>query len=383
MSIQQGIKLSRGLRKGEAIVRIEFPYNREIIEAVRQKTTAAWSAGLGCWYIPESKFQLNRFFTELKPVAYIDYSQLSKTTGRKSDATAKPSYHTGTLKKGLIPETRAKLGEFKHWLEQKRYGESTVKTYIHQLELFFGYYSEKQPEDIQNPDITAFNSNFIIKNNLSATFQNQTISALKLYYRFSMSRKLDIEEIERPRKGRPLPKVIPLELVQQMLATIPNLKHKVALSTIYGLGLRRSELLNLKLNDIDFIRKTVTVLNSKGKKDRVLPLPLKLEVMMSSYLKTHQPQAWLIEGSAKGKKYSATSLQNIFDKYMSKIKKTHNFTLHCLRHSIATHLLENGTDLRYIQELLGHKSSRTTEIYTHVSMKSLKNIKNPLNDFDI
>src|SRR5690554_2776758 len=187
-----------------------------------------------------------------------------------------------------------------------------------------------------------------------------------------MSRKLDIEEIERPRKGRPLPKVIPLELVQQMLATIPNLKHKVALSTIYGLGLRRSELLNLKLNDIDFIRKTVTVLNSKGKKDRVLPLPLKLEVMMSSYLKTHQPQAWLIEGSAKGKKYSATSLQNIFDKYMSKIKKTHNFTLYCLRHSIATHLLENGTDLRYIQELLGHKSSRTTEIYTHVSMKSLK-----------
>src|SRR5690554_1624686 len=112
MSFQQGIKLTRGSRKGEAIVRIEFPYNKEIIEAVRQKTTAAWSASLGCWYIPENKFQLSRFFTELKPVAYIDYSQLGKTIGRKSDATAKPSYCAGTLNKRLIPVTRAKLAEF-------------------------------------------------------------------------------------------------------------------------------------------------------------------------------------------------------------------------------------------------------------------------------
>ncbi len=383
MSTQPGIKLTRRLRKGEAIVRIEFPYNKEIIDVIKQKTTAVWSANLGCWYIPESKFQLGAFFTDLKPVAYIDYSGLKKGNGRKSDAVAKPSYRAGNIKKGLMPETRAKLVEFERWLEQKRYGENTIKTYIHQLELFFGYYSKKQPEDIQNSDITAFNSNFIIKHNLSATFQNQTISALKLYFKFSMSRKLDIEEIERPRKGRPLPKVIPLELVQQMLASIPNPKHKVALSTIYGLGLRRSELLNLKLNNIDFYRKSVTILNSKGKKDRVLPLPEKLEVMIAGYMKSHQPQTWLIESSTKGKKYSATSLQNIFDKYMDKVKKNHNFTPHCLRHSIATHLLENGTDLRYIQELLGHKSSRTTEIYTHVSMKSLKNIKNPLNDFDI
>ena len=134
---------------------------------------------------------------------------------------------------------------------------------------------------------------------------------------------------------------------------------------------------------IDFHRKTVTIYNAKGKKDRVLPLPEKLEKMMADYIRLKQPQTWLIESTRRGRKYSATSLHNIFEKYMTGVKKNHNFTIHCLRHSIATHLLESGTDLRFIQELLGHKSSRTTEIYTHVSMKSLKNIKNPFNDFDI
>ena len=139
----------------------------------------------------------------------------------------------------------------------------------------------------------------------------------------------------------------------------------------------------MRLSAIDFQRKVVTIFNAKGKKDRILPLPERLEKMILDYIKLKQPQTWLIEGDIKGRPYSATSLQNIFGKDMMRVKKNHNFTLHCLRHSIATHLLESGTDIRYIQELLGHKSSRTTEIYTHVSIKSLRNIKNPFNDFDI
>jgi integrase/recombinase XerD len=377
------ITLRRGNRKKEPVICIEFPYNRPLIDALRANTAAIWSRSLNCWYIPESQFNLSEFFTAMKPVAWIDYSAVGRGTEKKNNIPVKPAYQAGSIKKGLAPETKTKIEEFEKWMQQMRFGSSTIKSYVHQLEIFFGYYPDKKPEDIQNSDITAFNNNVIIKHNLSATFQNQTISALKKYFKFSMSRKLDIEEIERPRKGRPLPKVIPLELVQQMLVSVANPKHKLALSVIYGLGLRKSELLNLKLSDIDFQRKTATIFNSKGKKDRVLPLPAKLEAMMADYIKMQHSHTWLIEGSITGRRYSATSLQNIFNKYMSHVKKNHNFTLHCLRHSIATHLLENGTDLRYIQELLGHKSSRTTEIYTHVSMKSLKNIKNPFNDFDI
>jgi site-specific recombinase XerD len=338
---------------------------------------------MGCWYLPEEDFNLGRFFNVFKPVAYIDYSGMKNQSPHQPETSQSKKHNANFLKKRVPAETRHKIDAFKTWLEQGRYGENTVKTYVHQLGIFFGYYSDIKPEQITTQHITSFNSEFILKNNLSATFQNQTISALKKFYTWDSNKNIEIERIERPRKSRPLPKVIPLDIVKEMLASISNPKHKLALSTIYGLGLRRSELLNLKLTAIDFRRQAVTIYNAKGKKDRVLPLPEKLEKMMIGYIRQEQPQTWLIESTQKGKPYSTTSLQNIFEKYMKGVKENHNFTLHCLRHSIATHLLESGTDLRYIQELLGHKSSRTTEIYTHVSMKSLKNIKNPFNDFEI
>jgi site-specific recombinase XerD len=383
LNTRTNITLKKGFHRNQNIVRIEFPYDQKVIDLLRKETASKWSRTLGCWYLPEEEFNLNAFFNAMKPLAYIDYSGLKNQTSSQTAIPQRKKYNANLLKKRIPVETQNKIEAFKAWLEQGRYGENTVKTYIHQLGIFFGYYSDRYPEDITTQEITAFNSEFILKNNLSTTFQNQTISALKKFYTWNSSRKIEIESIERPRKSRPLPKVIPIDIVKEMLFSISNPKHKLALSTIYGLGLRRSELLNLKLTAIDFHRKTVTVYNSKGKKDRVLPLPHKLGKMMTDYIRQKQPQTWLIESTQKGKPYSATSLQNIFEKYMNGVKENHNFTLHCLRHSIATHLLENGTDLRYIQELLGHKSSRTTEIYTHVSMKSLKNIKNPLNDFEI
>ena len=127
----------------------------------------------------------------------------------------------------------------------------------------------------------------------------------------------------------------------------------------------------------------MVIRNAKGKKDRVLPVPGKVMKLMVSYFRAYKPKVWLFEGNVEGKKYSPTSLQKIFKYNLSKVIRIHNFTLHCLRHSLATHLLEGGTDIRFIQEILGHKSTRTTEIYTHVSAKSLKNIKNPIDDFDI
>ena len=190
-------------------------------------------------------------------------------------------------------------------------------------------------------------------------------------------------QIKRPRKYRPLPKVISKQVVEQMLVSIPNFKHKTALTLVYACGLRRSEILNLKLMDLDSKRKTLTVINGKGQKDRVLPLSDKLMDMIIRYYKMYRPKKYLIEGQSPGEQYSETSIENIFHKYLGKIIKNHSFTLHCLRHSYATHLLEAGVSLRYIQELLGHKSSKTTEIYTWVSMTGLQKIKNPTDDFDL
>jgi len=365
------------------VVKIVFEFNQPIINKLKETTNARWSASQKCWYIAREEFHLNQFFENFRGIAYIDYSALKAEKTKTTETAPEKKYSAQALKQQLSEEVKIKIDEFKSWMQQKRYGDNTVKTYIHQLEIFFGFYAQKKPSEITNADITAFNSEFVLNYNLSATFQNQTISALKQFYSRLYRKNIDIKDMERPRKGRPLPKVIPVEIVREMLSSITNPKHKLALSTIYGLGLRRSELLNLQLLEIDFQRKVVSILNAKGKKDRVLPLPEKLENMMQDYIKKNKPATWLIEGNLKGRQYSATSLQNIFDKYMSNIKSNHNFTIHCLRHSIATHLLESGTDLRYIQELLGHKSSRTTEIYTHVSIKSLKNIKNPFNDFDI
>ncbi|MFT3737995.1 MAG: tyrosine-type recombinase/integrase [Breznakibacter sp.] len=272
------------------------------------------------------------------------------------------------------------IHQFKVWMEQKRFAENTIKTYIHQLEIFFGYYSDKTPAEIKVSDIVAFNHDFIVGNRLSSTFQNQTLSALKKFYVIQFQRDLDTEGIERPGRSRSLPKVMDKKDLQKFFESIKNPKHRMAFETIYAHGLRRSELLNLKLQHIDRMRGLISVINSKGKKDRVIPISKRWLENAKSYYQSYRPQVFFIEGQYPGKSLTASSLQKVFDQVLTQSKIGKPFTIHCLRHSYATHLLENGTDLRYIQELLGHKSSKTTEIYTHVSNESLQNIKNPFDD---
>ena len=192
-----------------------------------------------------------------------------------------------------------------------------------------------------------------------------------------------IGEIERPLRAHKLPKVIAKADVQRMLTSIPNLKHRTALALVYGCGLRRSELINLKLKDLDSKRLTLTVINGKGQKDRVLPVSEKLMELIIRYYKAYLPKTFLIEGQSPGTIYSATSLEKIFHKYFGRNQKSHTFTLHCLRHSFATHLLERGTDLRYIQSLLGHQSAKTTEIYTHITKRGLDKITSPLDNLEL
>ena len=201
-----------------------------------------------------------------------------------------------------------------------------------------------------------------------------------MYFKTCRDTKIEIDKIHRPKRAKVLPNVLSKEEVKKILDAHSNLKHKAMLSMIYSCGLRRGVLLNLKFSDIDSKRNIVLLKNAKGKKDRIAPLSPKILAMLRTYYKEYKPKNWLFEGQKQGEQYSEKSLQSVLKQALQKVGITKPVTLHWLRHSYATHLLESGTDLRYIQELRGHSSSKTTEIYTHVSTKNIQQIKSPFDD---
>ena len=266
------------------------------------------------------------------------------------------------------------------WLNSRRYSQNTIKTYVEALNVFLKYFSHKKISEISNSDIVEFNNDYILKNKLSSSYQNQMVNAVKLFYGTVEQRVLNLDLIHRPKTENTLPNVLSKEEVQHLLNIHQNQKHKTMLSLIYACGLRRSELLNLKLGDIDGKRKILIIRQSKGKKDRIIPIGEKMLNMLRDYYSKYHPDIYLFEGQEKGNKYSEKSLESVLKQAVQKAMIKKPVTLHWLRHSYATHLLEAGTDLRYIQELLGHSSSRTTEIYTHVSTSQLGKIKSPFED---
>jgi len=276
--------------------------------------------------------------------------------------------------------TEQHLIAFKNYMNYRRYSENTIKTYSDALEVFFRFFQNKRLESLTIEDIIQFNNDYILRKNLSSSYQNQVINAVKLFYRNRFNKTMEVEFIQRPRREKRLPNVLSKEDVKSILEAPTNLKHRAMLSLIYACGLRRSELLNLTLTDILSKRNLLFIRQSKGKKDRVVPIGNKLIEMLRDYYKAYKPKTWLFEGQFPNTKYSEKSLENVLKQSLTKTKISKKVSLHWLRHSYATHLLENGTDLRYIQELLGHSSSRTTEIYTHVSTLNLQQIRSPFDD---
>jgi integrase/recombinase XerD len=338
------------VHKGEKRIAVFFERETELISRIKTYEGSRWSQTLRLWHLPDTDVHRTHFNLPL----------ISETL---------PS-----------EEGRKALSNFKNWLRSKRYSENTIKTYLDAMKSFLVFYNTKAIADLDNDDVIDYNNEYILKKHLSASYQNQIVNAIKLFFKTIQDKKIDIERIHRPKHPKMLPNVLSKEEVKIILEAHANPKHKVMLSLIYSCGLRRSELLNLKPSDIDSKRYIIIIRQSKGRKDRITPLSLKILEMLREYYKVHKPKNWLFEGRIAGEKYSEQSLQSIFKQALQKAEITKPVTLHWLRHSYATHLLESGTDLRYIQELLGHNSSKTTEIYTHVSTKSLQQIKSPFDD---
>jgi integrase/recombinase XerD len=298
------------------------------------------------------------------------------------------SMHSESKKEAPAPNKNAidkadqlKIRRFKEWMQSKRYSQNTIKTYLLAIRIFLGFFKDKQAHQITNEDVVQFNNRYIIKRGYSFSYQNQIVNALKLFFAQMENYTLDLDALHRPRRIRKLPKVLSKEEVKAILVAHGNSKHRMMLSLVYACGLRSGEWLNIKPGDIDSRRGIIFIRQGKGRKDRIVPLPQKLLDPLRDYYKAYRPTHWLFEGQKPGTRYSPKSLQSVLKQAVNKAGIRKKVTLHWLRHSYATHLLESGTDLRYIQELLGHKSSRTTEIYTHVSTKNIQDIKSPFDDF--
>jgi integrase/recombinase XerD len=282
----------------------------------------------------------------------------------------------------LTPEAVKAVDLLRCYLEENRYSIRTSESYISLLGLFFRYYNEKDPSEITQNEVSDFMNSFIVKLGFSSSYQNQMISAIKTYYEISGKGKVVPQIMERPRRGRALPKVFSKEEITRILNSARNLKHRLLLWMIYSCGLRRSEATNIKLTDLDRDRGILHIREGKGRIDRIVPVSDKVWVKLDEYISGYRPEKYLFEGQ-NGGKYSVESVYNVFKQALKRAGINKEVGVHSLRHSYATHLHENGLDIKYIQELLGHRSSKTTEIYTHVSRRNLIAVRSPIEDLDI
>ncbi len=351
------------------ILRIYFTYNRTLIEEIKKIALSRWNSAENCWTIPynEQNAEKTRELAKNNGLKW-DYQIISKTEG-----TPRQPKHAGYLR---CPAS------YTEKLKELRYSINTQNVYTDLFEEFINYYPEKQAEEITEEEIISFLRYLVNERKISTSYQNQSINAIKFYYERVLGGKRKIYLIERPRKEKYLPEVLSEEEVAAILKSITNIKHKALIMTIYSGGLRISELINLKVKDIDSDRMQIRISQSKGKKDRYTLLSKKTLLILRQYFKEYKPKEWLFEGEGGGQ-YTDSSIYQIFKKALAAAGIKKKVSIHSLRHSFATHLLENGTDLRYIQSLLGHSSSKTTEIYTHITTKGFDQIKNPLDKLDI
>ncbi len=359
--------------KGENRIAVFCEKNSAIEQKIMGLAGRKWSATLRAWHLPDTP-DMRNFLRSFFSV----YDKGNSPVNRQLLVDKKfvePALQPSSFKHKQAQINKLEL--FRKWMMSKRYSEQTIQTYIGAISVFLNYYCDVTVEELTNAHVINFNNSYVLKNKLSVSYQNQISGAIKLFFSTVENKKMETEKIHRPKKEQRLPKVMSKEEVKLILNAKHNLKHKTMLSLIYSCGLRCGELLSLTLQDVDSKRHFLNIIQAKGNKDRLVPLSDKTIAMLRDYYEAYKPKHWLFEGQIAGEPYDARSLQQVLKQAMRLAKVNKPYTLHCLRHSYATHLLEGGTDLRYIQELLGHKSSRTTEIYTHVSRSSLQKIVSP------
>lgn len=371
------VRLSPLQHAEKAVIQISFQYNKEIYNSLKYSRVAQWLPGPKCFALPTENTALHTLLTELQEVAQVWLCQA--LTIRDMALQARLWEQTYVKEPGYI----ACPLPYVEKLYLLNYSMNTIRTYHSLLLRFLNAHREQGLEKVNafsEEEINRYHRSMVQGQQYSCSLINQSINAVKFYYQRVLGRHaMQLNNVERPEKPQRLPTVLSKQEVAGILAATDNLKHRCMLQLLYAGGLRIGEVINLRLTDVQSSRNLLLIRGGKGKKDRTTLLSQKLLGSLRAYYKVYRPEVWLFEGQTGGQ-YTADSLRNVFRACREKAGVKTKASPHTLRHSFATHLLEQGTDLRYIQALLGHRSSKTTEIYTHITSYALDKIVSPLDN---
>lgn len=358
-------------------LKLIFGYNLFLTKLLKTFPFHQWDSKNKWWTIPYSE----QFLEEVKrKVEVLGLIFIFEEEEKNTQVVAKVSPYD-------IPNYRKCPEEYVHKLEERRYSQSTIRAYVPLFEEFINHFPKVPLEELEEKEVMEFSRYLVTERNVSSSHQNQAINAIKFYFEKVRGGERKYYHIDRPIREKILPEVLSEEEVSAILKATKNVKHKAILMTIYSAGLRIGELIKLKIKDIDSKRMQIRVEQGKGKKDRYTILSQRTLEILRLYIKQEKPYEYLFEGQKSTKevpvKYSKASISAILNRAVGKVGISKHVSAHTLRHSFATHLLERGTDLRYIQSLLGHESPKTTQIYTHITTKGFDQIKSPMDNLDI
>lgn len=335
----------------------------EVFRIVNTFPGRRYSATYKQYYIPYSASALEEITRALTSVAKVDASEWSALIQQPSTKNVQPVVDIPSL--------------YRETLVKMRYSPATIENYLIQFKFFLTYIYPTPAPDITDAQVHQYLIYLIEHRKVSISTQNQAINSIKFYLERVQKGERKVYHIERPIKDWKLPTVLSETEVQQLLYHTKNVKHRCLLFMLYSAGLRISELLSLQWKDLDPDRRVIYVRSGKGKKDRITLLSQLAHNYLQHYRELYGPETWIFE-SLQGKQYSARSVNKVVKAAAARAGIKKRVSAHTLRHSFATHLLEKGTDLRYIQSLLGHESSRTTERYTHVTRRGFEQLISPL-----
>ena len=352
----QNYQFSVGDHQNNKVILVHFPYNQLWKDELREKfPTAKWSMSKKCWYLPDTNAVRNEIGME--PKAKVRKAVMCQ----------------------IHPVNQDALKRMHELLLLKVYSPKTIQNYSVEFAQLLYLLKDTPVESLTPERLRSYFLYCIQTLKLSENLIHSRLNAIKFYFEQVLHREKFFIEIPRPKKKQILPKVISKRDISKLFDNMNNLKHLVMLKLCYGMGLRVSEIVNLKITDIDSGRMLVHIESAKGKKDRYVTLPSSVLDDLRNYYRTYRPKKYLFEGQYGGQ-YAIRSAQAMFRNAMQKAKINKSVGIHGLRHSYATHLLECGTDMYFIQQLLGHNNIKTTEIYAKVSNRQLGNVKSPLDD---
>jgi len=378
------ITLSLKTHKGEERIFVEFESSKTINDAVKQVPGIRWSESNKRWHLPPEKNSIKELQQKVNLLAIIDTSVLKtqlEERKKRSLAVLSPVAQKIMLHE-LCADNQTALDIFIKTLQLKAYSHNTIKTYRTEFGVLLKLLRNHSVNDLREGHIKSYILFLLQKKKYSESQAHTAINAIKFYFEKVLNRPQIVVHIPRPKKPWQLPKVHAPEQVKKIIGATNNEKHKTMMMLAYASGLRLQEIINLKITDINSARMVIEVRRGKGKKDRQVVLSEKLLEQLRKYFRMYKPKNWLFEGRP-GEQYGYRTLQEVFGNAKEKAGIKMAGGIHTMRHSFATHLLENGTDLRLIQELLGHNSIKTTIRYTHVSRAQIGKIKSPLDELDL